>query len=195
VPELKRACTLGQCIVCGTWFSLDSADEPLVDVSAEMIIQSREADRRPWTTASEESGLAGTQRWYGTTGWDAGWLASAHEHHDAILRDEEPAKPDIEVAVEVGSEPEDGVEVEVSLLPDGSHDRIDCPCDHPPGEAGPCAGCNCGDGDYPDALVIPDDAPEAEAGIEPYPDTLAAPPRSWPPNTGTPDAAIPGGEP
>jgi hypothetical protein len=29
--------------------------------------------------------------------------------------------------------------------PAGSHDRIDCPCGHPPGEVGPCGGCNCAD--------------------------------------------------
>lgn len=28
----------------------------------------------------------------------------------------------------------------------GPHDRDDCPCGHPFGELGPCAGCNCADG-------------------------------------------------
>jgi len=27
----------------------------------------------------------------------------------------------------------------------GPHDRTDCPCDHPRGTQGPCAGCNCAD--------------------------------------------------
>jgi hypothetical protein len=27
----------------------------------------------------------------------------------------------------------------------GPHDRADCPCGHPVGTRGPCAGCNCGD--------------------------------------------------
>lgn len=31
--------------------------------------------------------------------------------------------------------------------PNGLHDHVDCPCDHPPGTKGPCAGCNCAD--YP----------------------------------------------
>ena len=28
----------------------------------------------------------------------------------------------------------------------GPHDRPECPCGHPPYEAGQCAGCNCADG-------------------------------------------------
>jgi hypothetical protein len=87
VPELQRACTAGQCSLCGTWFPLDYADEPMVDMCAAMIIQDREAGEQPRTTHSEASGLAGTLLWYGTPGWDAGWVASAHEHHDAIMRD------------------------------------------------------------------------------------------------------------
>lgn len=27
------------------------------------------------------------------------------------------------------------------------HDRVDCPCGHPPGEQGVCGGCNCADGE------------------------------------------------
>lgn len=29
--------------------------------------------------------------------------------------------------------------------PNGLHDHQDCPCGHPPGAVGPCAGCNCAD--------------------------------------------------
>lgn len=110
------------------------------------------------------------------SGWDAGWLARAIEEHDAIQLDVEPASgadvveagrrvgltaEDViavfvangrtltEVAVEivVGEAPEPGVRIDVSQLPPGSHDHVDCPCDHPPGEVGPCGGCNCADDD------------------------------------------------
>jgi hypothetical protein len=131
------------------------------------------------------------------------------------------------VGLEVGEEPEHGIEVELAPLPDGSHDRIDCPCDHPPGVVGPCGGCNCAD--VVPAAVVPA-APigdliasssigaglanigangidaeladlEAELG-DPAADAVIAaiahtppreppadrqPPRSWPPNTGTPE--------
>ena len=40
-------------------------------------------------------------------------------------------------------------------LPTGSHDRADCPCDHPAGEVGPCGGCNCADPvPSADALIV-----------------------------------------
>ena len=32
-----------------------------------------------------------------------------------------------------------------TLPPPGPHDRADCPCGHPLGTKGPCAGCNCAD--------------------------------------------------
>jgi hypothetical protein len=31
------------------------------------------------------------------------------------------------------------------FTPNGLHDHPDCPCDHPQGTRGPCAGCNCAD--------------------------------------------------
>jgi hypothetical protein len=126
-----RAVLSASCRDCGVRISLGHADEPMVDVSAAMLIQDRENGIARRATHSEESGLAGTQRWYGKPGWDAGYLASAHEHHDAIMRDD--GADDSDLAIDAAS-----------------------------------------------ARLRADTAP----AIAPHPDTIAAPLRSWPPNTG-----------
>lgn len=107
----------------------------------------------------------------GCVAWHIGWLVRemriqelwTHEHPENIDRfDWDPTRPlaeqaiGTELGVIAGPEPEPGVEIEVAPLPAGSHDRIDCPCDHPPGEVGPCGGCNCADGpDGDSAVTIP----------------------------------------
>lgn len=85
--------------------------------------------------------------------------------------------PAVVVELVVGDDPDD------ARSPDLEH-GIDCPCDHQPSDVGPCDGCSCSDYD-------------ATRPIDPHPDTLAQPERSWPPNTGCePDGdSKPDGEP
>jgi hypothetical protein len=87
---------------------------------------------------------------------------SERGHSDETIRVDQGL---VAVDLVIGDEPEPGVELEVGTLPDGSHDRIDCPCDHPPGEVGPCGGCNCADA-RPSAAT-------AEAEAEPIVDLIS----------------------
>lgn len=224
VPELDLHCRIGRCIVCGEWFSLGDADEPVVDVSAAWIISGL-ATGEPRGTNSEQSGMAGELRFYGTAGWDAGWLAGAWLQHDALQREEWPASgaevvaagraagitiEDALAMLEANGRQVDCVEPSLTVTIDsdgaGVAAQINGLCEAPPmfapDEAEALAdelhlGADAArqanqDGYHGPAVVMelligddPDDSPAVTAQtIEPHPDTLAAPPRSWPPGTG-----------
>lgn len=78
----------------------------------------------------------------------------AGEHHaaevtrewpiDFLVRDSQTRRV-LRFTVEREAVPEFWCGSGVEVKP-GPHDRHDCPCGHPFGTLGPCAGCNCADG-------------------------------------------------